>query len=68
MTTSTYKVEGMTCGHCKQSVETSLAGLAGVTAATADVEAGTVAVEGDVDDDAVTAAISDAGYEVAGKL
>jgi copper chaperone len=64
MTTRTYRVEGMSCGHCKQSVEESLSQVPGVVGATANVDAGTVAVDGDVEDAAVTRAIEDAGYEV----
>ena len=33
---SIIKVEGMTCGHCKQAVETALNNLDGVQSATVD--------------------------------
>lgn len=56
-------VDGMTCGHCEQTVEEAAADVEGVTAASADREASTVTVEGDADVDAVVAAIDEAGYD-----
>lgn len=53
----------MTCGHCEQTVEEALEGVAGVTDATADRETEQVTVEGDADPDAMVAAVQDAGYE-----
>jgi copper chaperone CopZ len=63
-TTRTFRVNGMSCGHCKQAVESNLAALDGVTSATADVEQGTVRVEGEVDLDVIRGAVDDAGYEL----
>ncbi len=65
MTTRTYSVPGISCGHCKTAIEGELAGVSGVEAAVVDVEARTVAVTGDVGEDAVRAAVDEAGYEVA---
>ncbi|GAB3686721.1 heavy-metal-associated domain-containing protein [Salinarchaeum chitinilyticum] len=59
----TLTVEGMSCGHCEQSVEDALESVAGVDDATADREAEQATVEGDADPDALVAAIEDAGYE-----
>jgi copper chaperone len=55
-------VEGMSCGHCEETVEDALADVDGVTSATADNESGEVSYEGDADRDAVAAAVEDAGY------
>ena len=55
---------GMTCGHCTAAVEREVASVAGVTAVTADLETKVVTVAGEgLDDDAVRAAVADAGYE-----
>jgi len=65
MTLRTFDVPGISCGHCKAAIEAEVSALAGVTSVTVDVDARTVAVDGDATDDAVTAAIDEAGYEVA---
>lgn len=65
MTTRTFDVPGISCGHCKAAIEGALSDLDGVDAATVDVEGRTVSVEGPATDEAVTAAIDEAGYEVA---
>jgi copper chaperone CopZ len=59
---SQIDVEGMSCGHCEQTVEEALADVEGVTDATADSETGEVRYEGDVGVDEVAAAVEDAGY------
>jgi len=64
MTTRTFDVPGISCGHCKAAIEGALDGLDGVESATVDVDARHVVVEGTVSDETVTAAIDDAGYEV----
>lgn len=66
MTEQTYSVPGITCGHCKAAIEGELAGLAGVHRVDVRLDAKEVVVEGDVEGDAVRAAIDRAGYEVAG--
>ena len=69
MATTTYDVRGMTCGHCVTSVTEELQGVEGVTAVAVDLDAGgvsrvTVTSDGDVDEQAVRAAVDEAGYEV----
>ncbi len=62
-----YTVEGMSCQHCVNAVTSELTGVAGVTAVTVDLAAGTVTVAGDsTDDGALRAAIDEAGYVVVG--
>lgn len=61
----TMKIEGMMCAHCSGRVEKALNDLPGVTA-TVDLEAGTAAVQGDVSDEVLTKAVTDAGYQVTG--
>jgi copper chaperone len=64
--TRVYQVPDISCGHCKAAIEGELDKLEGVTSAIVNVEAKTVTVDGIAADEAVTQAISDAGYEVAG--
>ena len=60
---TTLTVEGMTCGHCEQSVEEALESVDGVRDASADRDSERATVEGDADVDALVAAVEDAGYE-----
>lgn len=66
MTTTTYTVSGMTCGHCVNSVSTEIGKLTGVSNVRVDLATGVVTVESEqpLDDDAVVAAVDEAGYEV----
>ncbi len=64
--TKTLVVEGMMCVHCQARVEKALAEVPGVTAAVVNLEAKTATVTADesVTDEALTAAVTNAGYEV----
>lgn len=67
MTTMTknYTVEGMTCAHCKASVEEEVGEIAGVTSVEATVDDGRVAVSGEsFSDEDIMAAVKEAGYVV----
>ena len=66
MTTATYNVNGMTCGHCVEAVSGALAKLDGVSNVNVDLESGKVVVTSDtsLDAGAVRAAVEDAGYEL----
>jgi len=55
-------VNGMTCEHCEQTVESALEEVSGVTGASADRETDSASVEGDAVADDLIAAIEDAGY------
>ncbi|MDG5777149.1 heavy metal-associated domain-containing protein [Haloarculaceae archaeon H-GB2-1] len=55
-------VEGMTCGHCEQTVEEALQEVSGVTDATADREAKQASVDGDAEPTVLVQAVEDAGY------
>ncbi|MEG1812012.1 MAG: heavy metal translocating P-type ATPase [Clostridia bacterium] len=63
----TLSVSGMMCGHCKAHVEKALNALDGVTA-TVDLDKKTarVVMARPVSDDALRAAVTDAGYQVEG--
>ena len=61
----TYTVQGMTCSHCVLSVKEEVAEVAGVEDVDVDLASGRMTVTGDdVADEAVRAAVADAGYEV----
>ncbi|MCC5578087.1 MULTISPECIES: heavy-metal-associated domain-containing protein [Microtetraspora] len=66
MTTTTYTVTGMTCGHCVSSVKEEVGEVAGVTNVEVDLATGLVTVgsDGPVDAAAIVAAVEEAGYEV----
>jgi copper chaperone len=64
--TREYVVHGMTCDHCVLSVREEVSEVAGVRSVDVDLASGRLTVEGDgVSDDAVKAAVEEAGYEVA---
>ena len=70
MSTATFTVVGMTCGHCVNSVtEEVSAGRRASTAVDVDLASGglTVTSEAPVDETAVRAAVEEAGYELAGR-
>jgi copper ion binding protein len=68
MSTETYTVTGMTCGHCVSSVTEEVSELPGVTDVQVELETGrvTVTAAGPVGEDAVRAAVEEAGYSLAG--
>ncbi|MGW2200592.1 heavy-metal-associated domain-containing protein [Streptomyces sp. NPDC001774] len=68
-TATVYAVSGMTCGHCKTAITTSVSALDGVLSVDVDVADGlvTVTTSGAPDDAAISAAVDDAGYELTGR-
>ena len=68
MSTTSYTVVGMTCGHCVDAVTEEVSAVPGVTTVDVDLASGglTVTSTEPVDDDAVRAAVEEAGYSVAG--
>ncbi|CAD2080141.1 copper chaperone CopZ [Jeotgalicoccus coquinae] len=67
MAKTVIDVEGMTCGHCKSSVEGALHNLDGVSTAEVNLEKNNVTVEYNdtiIDRGKMTAAIEDQGYDV----
>jgi copper chaperone len=66
---SVYAVEGMTCDHCAASVTEEVEQVAGVTGIDVDLAQGRITVRGEgFSDDAIRAAVGEAGYEVAGAV
>lgn len=67
MQTKTLDVQGMSCGHCKMSVEGALTGLDGVSAAEVDLNTGKVEITYDgakVSLENMKEAVEDQGYDV----
>ncbi len=65
--TSTYTVSGMTCEHCVRSVTEEVSEVPGVEAVEVDLASGRLVVRGDgVEDDAIRAAVDEAGYALVG--
>ncbi len=64
--TATYRVSGMTCGHCVNAVSTEVGGIPGVRDVQVDLGSGNVTVASDapLDTEAVRAAVDEAGYEL----
>ena len=67
MTTSTYTVAGMTCGHCVTSVTEELTEIDGVDTVEVDLASGLVTVTSaaPLDEAQVRAAVDEAGYQLA---
>ncbi|XVQ11090.1 heavy-metal-associated domain-containing protein [Spirillospora sp. CA-255316] len=66
MSTATYTVSGMTCGHCVNSVKEEVGQVAGVSEVAVDLATGQVTVtsEAPLDVAQVRAAVEEAGYEL----
>ncbi|MDA8436222.1 MAG: cation transporter [Actinomycetales bacterium] len=64
MSTTTWTVQGMTCGHCVHAVTTEISAIPGVAAVAVDLASGlvTVTAEPDPSPEAVAAAVDEAGY------
>lgn len=64
MNSSTYRVTGMTCGHCELSVREEVGGVPGIRSVDVDAQSGTLVVTSDVpvDDALVVSAVGEAGY------
>lgn len=67
MSTETYTVTGMTCGHCVSAVRAEVGALSGVTDVDVDLTSGRVTVtsEQPVSTDEVREAVEEAGYVLA---
>jgi copper chaperone len=64
--TRTYAVAGMTCEHCVASVREEVGELPAVTHIDVELASGQLTVTGEgLDDDAVRAAVAQAGYRLA---
>ncbi|WP_409472012.1 heavy-metal-associated domain-containing protein [Streptomyces sp. HC307] len=66
--TAVYKVSGMSCGHCEGAVSGEISAIPGVSSVQAVAATGEVTVvsESPLDEEAVRAAVDEAGFELAG--
>lgn len=64
MIARTFRVTGMTCGHCERSVREEVGDIAGVRSVDVDAESGTLVVtsDGPVEDALIVDAVGEAGY------
>jgi len=59
------KIEGMSCGHCVMHVKSALEEVPGVKSANVDLLESSAMVDGEnFNDQALRAAVADAGYKV----
>ncbi|MFF3762985.1 heavy-metal-associated domain-containing protein [Streptomyces sp. NPDC001922] len=67
--TTTYRVTGMTCGHCEGAVTEEVSALDGVRSVEAVAATGLVTVTSAaaLDEAAVRAAVDEAGFELVGR-
>ena len=64
-----YALEGLTCGHCVQTVEKAVSGVPGVRSASVDLVPGGTSrlhVTGTADQEALARAVRSSGYALAG--
>ena len=60
----TYRVPGMSCGHCREAITGEVTGVSGVQRVDVDLDTKLVQVTGHaLDDAAIRAAIDEAGYD-----
>lgn len=66
MVTTTYQVQGMTCGHCVSSVGAEVGAIPGVSDVQVDLATGQVTVTSasPLDTGTVRAAVDEAGYDL----
>lgn len=65
----TYTVPGIHCGHCEAAVKEETSSVPGVASVDVDLEGKLVRITGEqLDDQALRAAIEEAGYQVADRV
>jgi copper chaperone len=65
---TTYKVNGMTCNGCVNSVTRAITTSAPDAKVEASLDAGTVTVDGAATVETISQAVQDAGFEFAGQV
>ena len=65
MTTTTFLIPGMTCGHCKGAVTDELSKISGVTNVDVDLDSKKVTIESEaeVEWQVIVVAVDEAGFE-----
>ena len=62
--THEYKIKGMNCPHCQAAVKKAIAGVEGVEQVEVNLSTGIATVEGNPKPEAISSAVSNAGFEV----
>ena len=62
--TRSYRIEGMSCGHCRQAVTDEISSVEGVEAVDVELETGRAEVRGRFEDARIREAVEEAGYEI----
>ena len=62
-----YIVEGMTCNHCKNNVESNVGKMDKVNSAKVDLGNHTLIIEGEIDADSIEKKVTDLGYTFKGE-
>lgn len=62
-----YRINGMTCNHCKASVEKAIGALDNIEDVVVDLGSKTASVKGNPDDEAVKKAVEEIGFEYVGR-
>ena len=60
-----YRVRGMTCQHCVAAVKDEVGAIDGAEEVAVELESGRLCVRGSVEEAAVRAAVTEAGYSMA---
>lgn len=63
-----YKIEGMTCNHCKANVERALGELSNIETLEINLETATAKIKGDVSSDSIKNAVENIGYSFKGEV
>lgn len=58
----TFKIEGMSCNHCRMSAEKAILGVAGVSSANVDLQKKEACVEGTASDEDICKAVEAVGF------
>jgi uncharacterized membrane protein YraQ (UPF0718 family) len=66
--TKSYKIDGMTCNHCKANVEKTLRQLKNVRSVAVDLEKGIAYVEGNSTEADIKQSVEEIGYSYKGKI
>ncbi|MFJ8792938.1 heavy-metal-associated domain-containing protein [Streptomyces sp. NPDC102462] len=68
--TTVYQVSGMSCGHCEGAVSGEISEIPGVSSVKAVASSGEVTVvsAAPLDEEAVRAAVDEAGFELVGTV
>lgn len=65
--TTTYRVDGMTCGGCARSVTGAINRVSPQSTVTVDLPNGRVTIDGNADDATIKAAVESAGFDFLGR-